>query len=690
LTLENYGLFRGQHTFELTPESRDRPIVLFGGKNGAGKTTLFEAVRLCLYGKSFPGIALSDARYEKLLRGRIHRYPGLIIQPDKTSITLEFKYVRFGKVDTYSVTRFWQDTGTIRLIESLEIYKNGQLLSDIETGQWQEFVKELIPPGVTRLFFFDGEQIQNLAEDEKNNIHLKDSFDSLTGLDVVERLNLDLRYIVSRMYRQSNTGDENPTINALYGQHEELKKQLDQAESTILQSENKIEYVKGQIQKQEQLIVQEGGGYANKRQELKSRKDALDNEIQKIEGQICDLMAGPLPFAVTPESCIQLRNQLLDEEQYNEQLAARKALEKKLLSLQDRIASDKFWVGMDDAELSVSARLKILSRLAKSIEELLLEEERIAEVKTVHSNLSGPDRENIIERIRDVLTSVPGQIKDLSRSLEKCTTERQEIEKLLMRSPPDEVLHPFIQELNKLHTELGALEQNLVHETKIRAELKFKVSELVGRLFKEYDKEGEVKKLSVKEQLAKNIQQLLAEYLLRIREKKLNALEENLVLALNHLSHKKIIEKAKIEAKDFSVVLYDVNRDEIPKEQLSAGEKQIYAIAMLWALAKTSGRPLPFIIDTPLGRLDADHRTNLVANFFPFASHQVIIFSTNTEIDEKYFEELAPHISRAYLIEYDGKQGKTDTTSGYFWKSKEKEVVVRKGGGRKRGAARID
>ena len=77
-----------------------------------------------------------------------------------------------------------------------------------------------------------------------------------------------------------------------------------------------------------------------------------------------------------------------------------------------------------------------------------------------------------------------------------------------------------------------------------------------------------------------------------------------------------------ISSKDFSVVLFDREDRPLPKDSLSAGEKQIYAIAMLWSLARTSGRPLPVIIDTPLGRLDSDHRRLLVERYFPHASHQ--------------------------------------------------------------------
>ena len=124
LALENFGLFRGKHVFNLNPESSEKPIIIFGGKNGTGKTTLFEAVRLCLYGNSFQGIPLSRTKYEQYLRDRIHRYPGTIVQPDTASVNIEFEYTRFGQTDNYNVKRSWQ-RGESRVAEILEICKNG-------------------------------------------------------------------------------------------------------------------------------------------------------------------------------------------------------------------------------------------------------------------------------------------------------------------------------------------------------------------------------------------------------------------------------------------------------------------------------------------------------------------------------------------------------------------------------------
>ena len=127
----------------------------------------------------------------------------------------------------------------------------------------------------------------------------------------------------------------------------------------------------------------------------------------------------------------------------------------------------------------------------------------------------------------------------------------------------------------------------------------------------------------------------------------------------------------KIDSKDFSITLCDRHNRPLPKAQLSAGEKQIYAISMLWALGKTSGRPLPTIIDTPLARLDSDHRRLLVENYFPLASHQVIILSTDTEVDQGYFEELRPAVARAYHLDFDQTESSTVVKQGYFWRDRD-------------------
>ncbi len=102
------------------------------------------------------------------------------------------------------------------------------------------------------------------------------------------------------------------------------------------------------------------------------------------------------------------------------------------------------------------------------------------------------------------------------------------------------------------------------------------------------------------------------------------------------------------------------------KQELSAGEKQIYAISVLWALGRVSGRPLPIIIDTPLARLDRDHRTLLGKRYFPHVSHQVIVLSTDTEVDEEFIPLLGDTVARSYELRFDSASQSSQAIEGYF------------------------
>ena len=169
--------------------------------------------------------------------------------------------------------------------------------------------------------------------------------------------------------------------------------------------------------------------------------------------------------------------------------------------------------------------------------------------------------------------------------------------------------------------------------------------------------------------LAKRVQKALEEYKGGVIEKKVIRLQEAVSECFNTLSRKKdALRRIAIDPRTFAVTLYDRRNQSLPKAQLSAGEKQIYAISMLWALAKISGRPLPIIIDTPLGRLDSDHRSLLVQHYFPVASHQVLILSTDTEVDQSYFAALQRDVAHAYHLEFDTVEHRTMVSSGYFWR----------------------
>ena len=87
---------------------------------------------------------------------------------------------------------------------------------------------------------------------------------------------------------------------------------------------------------------------------------------------------------------------------------------------------------------------------------------------------------------------------------------------------------------------------------------------------------------------------------------------------------------------------------------------------MLWALALCSKKRLPVIIDTPLSRLDTEHRTALIKTYFPKASDQTIILSTDTEIDENYLEMMKDDVGDTYTLVYDDEKKYSTIEKGYF------------------------
>jgi DNA sulfur modification protein DndD len=68
-----------------------------------------------------------------------------------------------------------------------------------------------------------------------------------------------------------------------------------------------------------------------------------------------------------------------------------------------------------------------------------------------------------------------------------------------------------------------------------------------------------------------------------------------------------------------------------------------------------------------MARLDATHRGHLVERYFPHASHQVVVFSTDTEVDREYYRLLEPSVARAYHLRYDESERATVGEPGYFW-----------------------
>ena len=656
LVINDFGPYRGRNEFTLTT-SEDSPIILFGGSNGAGKTTLFRGVQICLHGRSALGRRVSEADYTEHIRGKLHEYPE--DTADEASIRLEFEYAYMGEVDHYSVERSWRDRGK-SIVENLEVRRNGKLPSDLDKDQWEDFLKELIPPGVSQLFFFDGEKVQELATAIEDDESFEDSLFSLLGLDLVDRLDADLSIYRSRKLDESGLEGITEEINELREEKEELENREQELKDEKSDKEERLAELESEIDNKEADIAQEGGAYADKREELKERRAGLNAKIENVEEDIREIVTDAYPFALAPDLCKSVVNRLKDESEKQETAAARERLDSEL---DDALNGEVF----SDLDVPEDQAEEIKTRLQSEIRNRFQVEDEDTQLLHQFSEAQRREMYGVVDK---ALNEVPETLGGKSSELESMVRELQDIEEQLGRAPEEEDISPLIEDLNELIEEKESLKSSVEDIEEELSKLDTRTSRLGNQIDNKLDRKDDKETVSERAELASDVQDVLSEYREDLAKEKLRNLEDALTERYLALSNKSdFYEGIEVDEDALNIQVKTKHGNYKPQSELSAGERQIFATALLWALAEISGRPLPFIVDTPLGRLDKAHRENLVENFFPEAAHQVLVFSTDTEIDDEYYDQLNDDVTQAYHLDYNQEEGYTSVSRGYFWSS---------------------
>lgn len=673
IILKNFGVYRDENVFELGCTD-DKPIVLIGGTNGAGKTTLFESVMLCLYGMSAFGKKITRKSYEQYLSKKIHRYLGSAVSADHASIIIEFKFFHDGRIAEYQVDRTWKNEDG-RIIEDLIIKKrnsdNEQFVSldTIEKSHWQSFVEDLIPRGIARLFFFDGEKIVQMAEEGNEDITIKSSFNSLLGIDLVEQLKSDLQVNLMR----NLSGDKEATLEfeKYTKEKESIQDEIGLLIESKAQKESELNQIQKEIEEIDGKIARIGGEFAIKREELKAKQTIYQMKLESVSKNIQEICGMVLPFSLIPKELEKLANQLKNDETILKQNFEKEILSSNLNEIKQNIQSENFWSQFNFDNLT---REKIVTKIFDVLNEKI--EARSYEQEGMF-NFSLKDTEKILAIIEEANGPILEKLEKETLQHNEISEELRLIDTALINAPKDDEIGPLISKLNDCYQKVGTLQAEINHLDQQIASKSAFIKHLVVKIREALGKQFKNEKAKEKAELTEKVLNILDEYSEKLKIKKLHLLEEYLLEGIKTLMHKTdFIDRVSIDKETFEISLFSVDGNQIPKDLLSKGEQQMFATAVLWALAKTSGRPLPFMIDTPLARLDVGHRDNLVDTFFPAASHQVVIFSTDTEIDEKYYKKLYPHITRSYALEYLANKGKTKMHQKYFWNELGEKIIA--------------
>ena len=641
LTLENFRVFEGIHNINLSVRDGE-PIILFGGLNGAGKTSILTAIRLALFGKSSLGRVKSKKAYEDEMRGFIHKSNGK--QCKYSSIQLQLSYSKLGVDYEYQITR--SGGGEIgNLNEKIEIQENGQILSELDSVQAQSFLNDLIPLGIADLFFFDGEKIKSMADDEDGHV-LVEALKKLVGIDLIDRAIHDTGVVLRKNKKLDISSVERKKIDDMELRLSSIECEV---ENKSLEYENNYLILKteleAKLQKVQQKLDESGGSWAKGRDSLIKEQKVLEAQRRELSQDINELMRGDVVFSLAPAFIQKLNKQLVSDlsiiqsKEFNEQL--------------DRKAKD---ISNNSTEV-----LSLIEKLKYNISK---------EPKNNISSYQFHEFESTVKasnKSKDLL-------KNMLHKYEALETEIDNLGLNISRAPDEIQLEGLFKNINKISLEIEKLNlrganikveiESLLNEgIRITHELERSYKGLQGNMTTENISSTANKVIDAMTSLSDDLIQ-----------SKVSQLESEFNKVFKRLTRKDdMAYQAKIDRISFMIDLIDKNGNKVNKKLISSGEKQIYALAMLEALGKTSGRGLPFIIDTPLGRLDSNHRAKLVNNFFPVIGEQVIILSTDTEVDEKFYKDLDPFVKTSYEIKYKDGNNSSSVTEGYFWKHENQE-----------------
>lgn len=619
LRLYNFGLYGGCHEFDLSPDYKaGKPVVLITGHNGAGKTTFLEAVRLSLYGKRALGARVSQADYEAHLIKRIHTAS----KKRAAWVELEFESRHSGKTETYRVRRSWRATN-LTLVEDLSLFRDGIEVSEIPREDWEHYLEDLIPAGVSQLFFFDGEKIQDIADDQ-GGLGLFEAIRSLLGLDLIDQLRGDLALYKAR----SNETTEEVDLEVIAGELNAAKQAVERQDELTASLSTKRKKIANRSERAQQIFRQEGGALAVDRDSLQQEIEEVEKELNVSQNSLKALVNGSAPFALAPK----LTKQFSAEVERAKGAKFEKSVRAFVTAFQETIS-----IKSSNSQTWTDAHFEDLTQFAsatKGADDVL---ELSSEPDWVLEQLAGvsDDRVNAAK---------------LGFALDSLWKKRVLLRQQLKNFRPGAATSAF-ETLKQAEFDLGAIDNELGQAKAEAQRLRDVVSRLNAERIKARDALFDYSNTQERMDLATRAQGALADYEQRILNVRLASLSSYFVDAFNGLVHRKtLVQSVDIDPDTFAINLIGSSGKRIDTSDLSAGERQLYAISMLWALGKTSGRELPMIIDTPLSRLDSVHRKALMGQYLPNAGDQVIMLCTDTELTDDIAALIKPHVSQNYQI----------------------------------------
>lgn len=704
IVLYNFNSYEGINEFDFSSTDDKKNMILIGGKNGAGKTSLFTAIKLALYGPLAFGYVGINPHYISKIKDCINLKT---FQTDKVEsrVQINLSLMVEREFKEYEIVREW-DYSSQKLIENYYVKTEGRKLAPQELSYFQNYLQGLIPPDLFEFFLFDGEEVGSIFATPAYNSYVRNAVYTLCRLDIFEIIR---KYTDGYMGKASLQDDEK-----LYKEYEDLKQAAENMEMSredlnaeLLNLQEELDQIETNLIELETAFKNAGGITDEERRKLAKEYGEAEHIKTEASAKIKLFVEGLMPFFIVKEFAEKISDQMDYEEkgQIFHYVSERLSRE-EIRNIFEGNASEK----MVDALMEMLlAKFKPKGAGENQKPMFDLSKEDSGRVNSMNVALKDFDTDGMVELIRQK-QQASDKTMEINRILKSSMADDEaarfaENENALLRKKEEtsQKIYTVRSQIEKLNMELSKTVQQRDKvwqiildnaQDKNVFELSSRITDMMDTLLSE--KTVSIRK-SLETQIVQNLQHIYRKNNLithiEIEDDFQFSLYQDAVYTASELAYlmrnlgkgafaqaigKKgqsiLFEKYGVSTMgELQVALSFDSSEEIclykniDLSRLSKGERQIFILSLYWAVIELSGQDIPFVIDTPYARIDANHRKEISEKFFPNISKQVVILSTDEEINEEYYEIIKPYIAKEYLLVNDENQNRTTVENRYFF-----------------------
>lgn len=648
LILENFKVFYGKQTIDLDidPES-DKNIILIGGLNGSGKTTILTAVQIILFGKG----NMSDSEFQKSMNGTLNQK---FLEEGGNVANLSLTIESNGQLYTLYAKLHYNSNNVFSMLERKMVLEQRRIR--LFENEIQTFINKNIPLEASLFFLFDGEKIQEIVDKQEDH-SLKKSIQNIIALDFYKKALDDIGKAKEIIEREYNKNVSHSSFNKIAKQIEEIKENQKENEKKLEVYEKRYRLENEELTKVKNRRQEKIEKYYNSKESIAKQITRLEEAYKSNNKKIMSYAKESLPLLILHPIIKEVQKRIKRETEYQQKLQRVELTFKQFNDFMNEFIKSIDFLNLteNEKELLIESGRNVWKKTNK----IYIEEPEKIEI--LH-DLTQRDK-NIIESISFSNFDVLSVIKEQN----EIKTKIEELESLKANAPEAEDHRQEDEQIESLTKTLG--EYSLRIKVFRSKSLKFK-SELERLTIKYNEMKKQInanKSLDKQLELVNKLYVAAKNFVEKVTLYKANKIKEDFEDIINRLLRKSgDFSEVEFDISSYRIKLYDHNGTLLKLKNRSAGEKQIIALSLIWALTKNAAIDLPYIIDTPLGRLDSIHRRNLVEHYFPHLSNQVIILSTDTEVNFEFNNAIMKYVGKSYRLDYDEKLKCSFIKEGYF------------------------